>query len=461
MTWTSRVGSISFTASGTQRPTAGATLGGRPSLRFTTGQFLTSSTLLSAIFAAANWSIYLVLRPKNYGTTSTTISGATTGANLIFCDDAENFVVGHRSDFGGQIFGTNKDGGAVYRHYWRRVAVDRPILFAFRGSTATNGLVSVDQGVVANHEASATIGSLTSALRVGGRASGLSGDFEVTRIFAYNRVTTPAEHATITAAVCAEYGITSPAFDLETVASPTYWLDVEPGRVFQDTAGTIPATSNSNPIARINNRAGNNAVQATVGNQPYFWEARSGLWVARSDTIDDHIGDNATTIAAGRKTVAMSAWKFGHPGATSIASYVRMGQNSNQIILAEGGLSASSGAGAGRGWSFGFDRNTTSAQSIQDTAAPTTQVPLGLVTFAGRYLGGGAATVAQYSAYLNGTLLSLVGGLNIGGSGFNRVLARSDALQPVNAGIRRLVVYALAFAPEDLEALSVLLESER
>ncbi len=101
--------------------------------------------------------------------------------------------------------------------------------------------------------------------------------------------------------------------------SPLEWAK-STGTLFQDTAGTTPATADGDPVGRVNDAGGvpNNLTQATAGHRPLLKLAiQNGLQVIRADGSDDflsnasasafkavHDGTGGTLLWAGKKTSA-------------------------------------------------------------------------------------------------------------------------------------------------------------
>lgn len=104
-----------------------------------------------------------------------------------------------------------------------------------------------------------------------------------------------------------------------TSLTPLTWLRAD-GTLFQDTAGTTPATADTDPVARINDAAPTplNQTQATAGRRPLLkLNIQNGLPILRADGTDDllinasasaynvlHNGAGVTVLYAGKKTAA-------------------------------------------------------------------------------------------------------------------------------------------------------------
>lgn len=457
-TWTSRVGSVSFSASGAARPIAGAAMNGKATLRFSGAQAMTSASVLSDVLTDADdWTVFVVLRPKGYTNAATFVS--YTYGDVYFGDAGEYFILGGTTSNSGQVFGTNYGAGYFYAR--RTLAVDTAAVLGFRGSSAAaKSWAAVTDQVEASAQSSSlttgsTIAATGNALRIGGgTATGAYGNFEVARIFAYNRALSDVEYDAIVAALQTEYGLASQAWQPTTPAAPAWWHSVETGRIWQDTAGTIAAVNPGDPIARIDARAGTNFTQGTGSLQPYLAALGDGL-AARSDDVDDNLG-NTATFSAGAKTFACIFETYSQPSSSGNETLIRLGATPQQIIVRHSGLSASSA----KGWHVAVDRTTTTATCIQGSTGAAL-LGNGIHTLVVRYTGGGTATAAAYRIWLDGVEVTAATGGNVAASGNSRWLATSVPTEVANASVRETLVWSEAIAPEDCAAMAARLEAMR
>lgn len=452
-TWASRVGSITFTASGSSRPIAGASMGGKDTVRFSGAQAMTSTSNLADVLSDSNdWTIFLVMTPKGY--TNTADFSSYTNGDVFFADQAEYLCVGGTAAGGGQVYGANYSGG--YGRARRTVAADTPVVLCYRGASASGqAQLSVSDQAPGGTGASSDAGAMTQPMRIGGATiPGRFGNFELARLFAYNRALSDLERDEVIAAAMAEYGLASVPWEPTTPAALARWVSVELGRVWQDTAGTIAATTAGHPVARIDARAGSNFTQSGGTLQPYLTTLGDG-WAVRTDDVDDNIGVT-DSFSAGAKTFACVFEIFSAPSSTGNESIVRLGATPQQIIVRHSGLSASSA----KGWHFAVDRSSTSAVCIQPTGGPAL-LSNGIHTLIIRYDGTGTASAAAYRAWLDGVEVSLTTGGNVAASGNSRWLATSVPSEVCNCSVRESLVWTEALSPEDCAAMAARMEGLR
>lgn len=457
-TWASRVGSVSFTASGAARPIAGDPMGGQDTLRFSGAQSMTSTTVLSSVLSDLDdWTVFIVLKVKGY-TNLATLSSYASG-DFYFGDQAEYFVLQGTTANGGQVFGANYNG--AYYAARRTLAVGTAAALGFRGSSAAGkSWAALTDQVEATAQSStlttsSAIGLLSAEMRIGGSsASGTFGNFEVARIFAYNRALSDAEYDEVVAALQTFYGLGSLAWEPTTPAAPSWWHAVESGRIWQDTAGTVAAVNPGDPVARVDARAGTNFSQATGSLQPYLAALGDGLAV-RSDDVDDNLG-NSATFTAGAKTFACIFETFSQPSSAGNETILRLGATPQQILVRHSGLSASSA----KGWHVAVDRTSTTAACIQASSGAAL-LANGVHTLVVRYNGSGTASAAAYRIWLDGVEVTTATGGNVAASGNSRWLATSVPAEMCNASVRESVVWAESLSPEDCAAMAARLEAMR
>lgn len=452
-TWASRVGSVTFTASGSSRPIAGASMGGKDTVRFSGAQAMTSTSNLADVLSDTNdWTVFLVMTPKGY--TNTADFSSYTNGDVYFGDQAEYLCVGGTAAGGGQVYGANYSGG--YGRARRSVAVNTPVIVCYRGSSvAGQAQLSITDQAPGGTGASSDAGAMTQPMRIGGATiPGRFGNFELARIFAYNRALSDLERDEVIAAAMAEYGLASQPWEPTTPAALARWVSVELGRVWQDTAGTIAATTAGHPVARIDARAGGNFLQAGGTLQPYLTPLGDG-WAVRTDDVDDNIG-LTEALTAGAKTFGCVFEIFSPPASAGNETIIRLGATPQQILLRHSGLSASSA----KGWHFAIDRSSSTAVCIQPTGGPVL-LSNGIHSLVIRYDGTGTASAAAYRAWLDGVEVALTTGGNVAASGNSRWLATSVPAEPCNSAVRLSQVWDLALSPEDCIAAAAYLEAMR
>lgn len=105
------------------------------------------------------------------------------------------------------------------------------------------------------------------------------------------------------------------------------------GFVWQDSAGTVPATG-TDPIGRLTDRAGSNAAtQSTAANKPtlelqangYFWEKYDGVNDVMTDTLPASMAGACTLIVAARVTSTAATRTIATAGA-SVSGQQRVSQ---------------------------------------------------------------------------------------------------------------------------------------
>lgn len=455
--WSSRVGSITFSGSGTGTPIAGNPLNGRATIRFSGFQYLTTATTLATILpTATDWTVFMVLVPKVYTNVadfSTYINGDT-----YFGDSAECFGIQGDNSNGGRVVAGNLNG--VYYRAHRKVAVNTPVAVGFRGSVAAGASrFSVGSSFTSARSptdtTSSNIATRTNALRIGGQSgAGHYGNFEVARIFAYDRALSDVEYAAVLAGLEAEYGLAPYLWTPDSPITPYSWVTVEAGRVWQDTAATLAAAIPGDPIGRINAKAGNNLLQSTISRKPYLATLGSRL-AARSDDVDDGIGLSFGP-SVGAKTIGILWEQFSQPSGTGSETIARLGFNTNQTVIRHSGLSAS----AAKGFHFVVDRGTASASCIQAAGGPAL-LSNGIHSLVIRYDGVNNALASSYRAWLDGNELALAVGGNVAAAGDTRWLSTSALSEVFNGSVAESVIWTSMLTPEDCLAMSAYLEAFR
>ncbi len=226
--------------------------------------------------------------------------------------------------------------------------------------------------------------------------------------------------------------------------------------MFQDVAGTIPATTAGDPVARVNVRSGTNWEQSSASLRPYVSQVGKVLGV-RSDDIDDHIGNNTALYAAGAKTMAVLFRKISNPTATGQETVLRLGYFPTQQYVVVGGLSAASP----RGLAFRCDAPSTSSQAIQDVNADTVQLPNGVHALVVTFDGVNAAAASSYAAWLNGAALTLKTGNNGAAVGFERALATSSSAQVFDGAVAEVILWSGVLSAPNIAGLIAYLEAKR
>jgi hypothetical protein len=239
----------------------------------------------------------------------------------------------------------------------------------------------------------------------------------------------------------------------DTPGAPAWWHEVALGRIWQDTAATLAATTAGHPVARIDARYGTNFTQGGVSLQPYLTPLGSVL-AARSDDVDDNLGSTAT-FTAGAKTLAVLFEVFSAPGTTAAETLLRLGATPAQIILRHSGLSASSA----RGWHVGIDRTSSNAVCIQGTSPALLSNAIHSIVV--RYDGVSATAASSYRIWLDGVEVTTATGGNMAATGNTRWLATSAASEVANASVAESIVWTSALAEADCIAAAAYLEAKR
>jgi hypothetical protein len=228
------------------------------------------------------------------------------------------------------------------------------------------------------------------------------------------------------------------------------------GRIWQDTAATIAASSPGDPVARIDARTGGNWSQATSTLQPHLASLGSVLAIS-SDDIDDNLGNNVEFYSASAKTMAVLFEKRSNPASTGQETVVRLGYFPTQQYVVIGGLSATTP----RGLAFRCDATSSSSPCIQDTSADTVQLPNGIHSLVVTYDGVNAAAANSYAAWLDGAALTLKTGNNGGATGFERALGTSTAAQFFDGSVAEVLLWNGVLSAPDITALINYLEAKR
>jgi hypothetical protein len=239
----------------------------------------------------------------------------------------------------------------------------------------------------------------------------------------------------------------------DTPGAPAWWHEVTLGRIWQDTAGTVAATTAGDPVARIDARYGTNFSQASGTLQPYL-TALGSVLAARSDNVDDNLGSTAT-FSAGAKTFAALFEVFSAPTSTGNETVIRLGASPQQIILRHSGLTASSA----KGWHVGVDRSTTSAVCIQGTSPALLSNAIHSIVV--RYDGVSATAASSYRIWLDGVEITTATGGNVAATGNTRWLATSVPAEVCDAAIAESMVWTSALAEADCIAAAAYLEAKR
>lgn len=101
-----------------------------------------------------------------------------------------------------------------------------------------------------------------------------------------------------------------PPFAPPDIAGLMMWLDPsDTATTFQDSAGTVPATANNDPVGRIDDRSaqGNNVTASASGKRPILNTA-AGLWWLEFDGTDDCLSASAFVLnaTAGKATLCLA-----------------------------------------------------------------------------------------------------------------------------------------------------------
>ena len=239
----------------------------------------------------------------------------------------------------------------------------------------------------------------------------------------------------------------------ETPGAPSWWHEVALGRIWQDTAGTVAATTGGDPVARIDARYGTNFSQGSGSLQPYLATLGSVL-AARTDDIDDNLGSSAT-MSAGAKTFAALFEIFSAPSSSGNETVLRLGATPAQILVRHSGLSASSA----KGWHVAVDRTSSNAACIQGPSPALLSV--GIHSIVILYDGGGTAVAASYRIWLDGVEVTATAGGNVAASGNTRWLATSVPAEVCDCAVAETIIWTSALAEADCVAAAAYLEAKR
>lgn len=131
---------------------------------------------------------------------------------------------------------------------------------------------------------------------------------------------------------------------------PSMFLDTQPPFIFQDSAGTTPATANNDPVGRSNDRSANafNCTQSIAGRRPLYQTSKGLLY----DGVDDLliIPSGLPTAIGGGNAVSLACWFKGTVFQSAIrlqpagANYIILGFNS---LTPEFAISTDGGVGLG------------------------------------------------------------------------------------------------------------------
>lgn len=228
--------------------------------------------------------------------------------------------------------------------------------------------------------------------------------------------------------------------------SPTLWLQSE-GPFWQDTARTIPATADTDPIGSWQDTSGtgSHAIQATAGSRPQLKKAiTNSKDVARFDGTDDILVAPITARAA--QTVFLVVQKRTAVGAASSTPL-----SINTVPSGTGGfLQIFSASGNGTGYNF-YRTEAGAVAVIGGTPTAWTIIEVSFVSLSSvvvRIGGGAGVTVDPHDAYASGVQLGL------GGS--------SDAT-PINfsnSDIAEAVRYASSLSLADVNLVGTYLASK-
>lgn len=445
--WASRVGSLTFSASSTARPTAGDPFDGKASLRFSGSPKAMTGPNLSALFSSStSWSMYLVLRMKAF-TQQTYLNSSFANGNPILTNASEYFSIGGRTDHGGQIFGAHFPG-SPYRYSTIHTVTNRILVVAYRGDPSGSGMAYLSLNDSTPVPASATNSTIASlgALKLGG-GNTLFADFEVARIFAYNAYTSTSDHAAIVAAARAYYGAPSESWSPITPAKPSLWLDPSRSFKFKENSTANPATTAGDTVGRLDAAEGTNVEQATAGARPTL-TTLGGLWALLGDGTDDRL-TSSQTIADAAATLAV-VYKFGSA----------LGTSTRQILTVVGVAGSKrwsihvAGATASLpylSWTLA-GASSTAHVGVNTTVADTARHVLAIV-----YLGGDVTNVANWKCWIDGVPQTIVTRAALTPAGTTSVLARSDGVTACSAVWGEKTVYEKAFSDAEAEALSTYL----
>lgn len=249
-------------------------------------------------------------------------------------------------------------------------------------------------------------------------------------------------------------GSAAPAWDPTTPGNPIWWHSVELGEIWQDTGAVTPAATPGDVIGRVDARYGTNFTQSNATLKPYLATLGS-RYGARSDNIDDNIGSTAT-LTTGAKTLALIFEIFSAPSSTGNEQILQLGATPCAVIVRHSGLTAS----GAKGFYFGFDRTSTNAVCIQDSAGPAL-LSNGIHTLVARYDGVSNIASTSYRAWVDGVEVTLTTGGNLAASGNTRALATSVPSLVFDGTWAESILWDFALAEADCIAAAAYLEAMR
>lgn len=215
------------------------------------------------------------------------------------------------------------------------------------------------------------------------------------------------------------------------------WLDAsDAATLFQDSAGTTPATADADPIGKWADKSGNgkHVTQGTTANKPTLKLAiKNGLPVVRFDGGD---------VLSSALVTASTAWTV------IVAAEVRTGSNRTLIFNGTDG-------GGGDGWAVGSGFNVASKRTVflrgvafcEDGTIGGTAWELwagsrasgGAISF--RLNGASESTTPSSGAQATPTTSTFIGG------------ADATPAFPLTGDIAEIMVYSSALSTENIEAI--------
>jgi len=222
--------------------------------------------------------------------------------------------------------------------------------------------------------------------------------------------------------------------------TPALWADPSATNVlWQDTAGTIPASSAGDPVARINVIAGTNLTQPTAGARP----SRTTLGTLTAlvgDATDDRLS-SSQTIADAAATLAV-VYRYG----TAIGASVR------EILCAMGVAGSKRWTVHLAGASASLPHLSWQLAPGASTAHVGANVTVGdtaLHTIVIKYLGGTVTNTANWMCWVDGVSQTVVTRSAITPAGTTSLLARSDGVTACSAAVGEMIVWDSAISDAD------------
>lgn len=229
--------------------------------------------------------------------------------------------------------------------------------------------------------------------------------------------------------------------------TPALWLDCQTAALWQDTAGTVPASSLGDPVGRADVLYGTNLTQATAAARPTRGTL-GGAVALVGDGVDDRVA-SSQTIPDAPVTLATVFQFNATVGASARRILCVMGvAGSKRFPIHVAGASASLPY---LSWTLAGGSST--AHVGADVAAGDTARHVLVV----KYLGGTVTDVANWRCWVDGDAQTVVTRAALTPAGTTAVLGRSDGVTASGAALGELIVWASALSDGDCAAAAAYL----